>query len=77
MTAGDCVSLNLGTGSQLAILDRALDDDAVERRPYFDGAMLQAITHIPAGRALAARRRRHGGLGHRAAAGPLGRRDGL
>ena len=53
VTAGDCVSLNLGTGSQLAVLDRALDDDAVERRPYFDGGMLHAITHIPAGRALA------------------------
>ncbi len=54
VTAGDCVSLNLGTGSQLAILDRAVADDAVERRPYFDGGMLHAITHIPGGRALAA-----------------------
>jgi sugar (pentulose or hexulose) kinase len=53
VTAGDCVSLNLGTGSQLAVLDRPLDDDAVERRPYFDGGMLRTITHIPAGRALA------------------------
>ena len=53
MTAGDCVSLNLGTGSQLAVLDRAPSDDAVERRPYFDGGMLHAITHIPGGRALA------------------------
>ncbi len=53
VTAGDCVSLNLGTGSQLAVLDRASGDDAVERRPYFDGGMLHAITHIPGGRALA------------------------
>jgi xylulokinase len=53
VTAGDCVSLNLGTGSQLAVLGRAGTDDAVERRPYFDGGMLHAITHIPAGRALA------------------------
>ena len=28
-------------------------DAAVERRPYFDGGMLHAITHIPGGRALA------------------------
>jgi xylulokinase len=53
VTAGDCVSLNLGTGSQLAVLDRPSGDDAVERRPYFDGGMLHAITHIPGGRALA------------------------
>jgi xylulokinase len=53
VTAGDCLSLNLGTGSQLAVLDRSSGDDAVERRPYFDGGMLHAITHIPGGRALA------------------------
>jgi xylulokinase len=50
----DCVSLNLGTGSQLAVLDRPSADGAVECRPYFDGGMLHAITHIPGGRALAA-----------------------
>jgi xylulokinase len=54
ITAPDCLSLNLGTGSQLAVLDRPADDDAVERRPYFDGGMLRTITHIPGGRALAA-----------------------
>ncbi len=53
VTAPDCVSLNLGTGSQLAALDRPSADPAVERRPYFDGGMLHAITHIPGGRALA------------------------
>jgi xylulokinase len=53
VTAGDCISLNLGTGSQLAVLDRPSGNDAVERRPYFDGSMLHAITHIPGGRALA------------------------
>jgi xylulokinase len=53
VTAGDRISLNLGTGSQLAVLDRPSGDDAVERRPYFDGGMLHAITHIPGGRALA------------------------
>ena len=47
ITAADCLSLNLGTGSQLAVLDRPAADDAVERRPYFDGGMLHAITHIP------------------------------
>jgi xylulokinase len=51
--AGDCVSLNLGTGSQLAVLDRPPRNAAVERRPYFDGGMLSTITHIPGGRALA------------------------
>lgn len=53
VAAPDCVSLNLGTGSQLAVLDRPSADGAVERRPYFDGGMLHAITHIPGGRALA------------------------
>ena len=53
VTGPDCVSLNLGTGSQLAVLDRPSADPAVERRPYFDGGMLHAITHIPGGRALA------------------------
>jgi xylulokinase len=54
VTADDCISLNLGTGSQLAVLGRAPADSAVERRPYFDGGMLHTITHIPGGRALAA-----------------------
>ena len=53
VTDGDSLSLNLGTGSQLAVLDRPPGDPAVERRPYFDGGMLHAITHIPGGRALA------------------------
>jgi xylulokinase len=53
VTAPDCISLNLGTGSQVAVLDRPSADPAVERRPYFDGGMLHAITHIPGGRALA------------------------
>jgi xylulokinase len=53
VTAGNCLSLNLGTGSQLAVLDRVPRDGTVERRPYFDGGMLYTITHIPGGRALA------------------------
>ena len=44
-------NLNLGTGSQVGIVDGPLDD-AFELRPYFDARHLTAITHIPAGRAL-------------------------
>ena len=44
-------NLNLGTGSQVGIVDGPLDD-AFELRPYFDSRHLTAITHIPAGRAL-------------------------
>ena len=46
-------NLNLGTGSQLAAIDRPVDEPDVELRPYFDGSRLTAITHIPAGRGLA------------------------
>ena len=50
--AADALSINLGTGSQVSILDLEIDDDDVETRPYFDGSTLKAITHLPAGRAL-------------------------
>ena len=46
-------NLNLGTGSQVGVIDRRPADPDVETRPYFDGSRLYAITHIPAGRALA------------------------
>ncbi|MBD04472.1 MAG: hypothetical protein CME24_09025 [Gemmatimonadetes bacterium] len=44
-------NLNLGTGSQVSIIDGPVSQ-AFERRPYFEGRMLTAVTHIPAGRAL-------------------------
>jgi len=55
LTPGDCASLNLGTGSQVTVLDSptAGAPDEAETRPYFDGRTLRTMTHIPAGRALA------------------------
>jgi sugar (pentulose or hexulose) kinase len=44
------LAVNLGTGSQVARLDAGVP--GVERRPFFRGARLGAITHIPCGRAL-------------------------
>ena len=46
-------NLNLGTGSQLAVIDCPIQTADVEIRPYFGGRRLTAVTHIPAGRALA------------------------
>lgn len=44
-------NLNLGTGSQVGIIDGPRSS-AFELRPYFDARHLTAVTHIPAGRAL-------------------------
>lgn len=44
-------SINLGTGSQVSLVDGPLSAD-VEHRPFFDERHLAAVTHIPAGRAL-------------------------
>ncbi|MDA0335886.1 MAG: hypothetical protein O2782_12025, partial [bacterium] len=44
-------SVNLGTGSQVGLVDGPLHE-AVEHRPFFDGRHLSAVTHIPSGRAL-------------------------
>ncbi|MFH1569945.1 MAG: FGGY family carbohydrate kinase [Gemmatimonadota bacterium] len=52
LTPGDSASLNLGTGSQVTVLERPAPDEA-ETRPYFDSRLLRTMTHIPAGRALA------------------------
>ena len=49
---GSTASVNLGTGSQVAV-PVAPRDQAFEHRPFFDGLDLTAVTHIPAGRALA------------------------
>ena len=52
LSPGNAANINLGTGSQLAVIDRRLAQD-VEMRPYFDGSRLDAVTHVPAGRSLA------------------------
>jgi xylulokinase len=48
------LSINIGTGSQVAILADSAPPVAHQTRPYFGGRYLQTITHIPAGRALTA-----------------------
>jgi sugar (pentulose or hexulose) kinase len=48
------LSINIGTGSQVAMLSRQLTASACQTRPYFSGRFLRTITHIPAGRALSA-----------------------
>ena len=45
-------SVNLGTGSQVAVLG-APRDQGFEQRPHLDGLDLTAVTHIPGGRVLA------------------------
>jgi sedoheptulokinase len=50
---GESISINLGTGSQVAIIDPDQVPKTVELRPYFDSSTLAAITRIPGGRALA------------------------
>jgi sugar (pentulose or hexulose) kinase len=46
------LSLNISTGSQLSLLTHELQLGPYQTRPYFDGAYLNTITHLPAGRAL-------------------------
>lgn len=46
------LSLNISTGSQLGVMTPAFLPGPYETRPYFDAGYLQAITRIPAGRAL-------------------------
>lgn len=48
------LSVNIGTGSQLSMIDDAGAVPELQQRPYFDGGFLRTITHIPGGRALAA-----------------------
>jgi len=48
------LSVNIGTGSQLSLIDDTAADTELQLRPYFDGGFLRTITHIPGGRALAA-----------------------
>jgi sugar (pentulose or hexulose) kinase len=48
------LSLNIGTGSQVAFITDSLSKTDVQVRPYFGGRFIRTITHIPAGRALGA-----------------------
>src|SRR6185295_18972949 len=48
------LSVNIGTGSQVAILSDSAMAGPHQTRPYFGGRFLRTITHIPAGRALSA-----------------------
>jgi sugar (pentulose or hexulose) kinase len=48
------LSVNAGTGSQVAMTADVLSPVTHQTRPYFDGLYLQTITHIPSGRALRA-----------------------
>ena len=47
------LSINLGTGAQVSTLEDKWTPQEAETRPYFSGQMLNTITHIPGGRALA------------------------
>ncbi|MGL4367556.1 MAG: sedoheptulokinase [Brevinemataceae bacterium] len=44
--------LNLGTGSQVAFIDKLFPDQKLDQRPYLNNQTLSIITHIPSGRAL-------------------------
>lgn len=46
------IAVNIGTGSQVARAVRDRPGLSGERRPFFAGTALAALTHIPAGRAL-------------------------
>lgn len=46
------LSVNISTGSQVALIADTAACDRYQTRPYFDGRFLRTITHIPGGRAL-------------------------
>jgi xylulokinase len=48
------LSVNIGTGSQVALLADSAACEGWQTRPYFGGRFLRTITHIPGGRALSA-----------------------
>jgi sugar (pentulose or hexulose) kinase len=50
--ADDSLSLNLGTGSQVSLIDHRVEHGEVETRPFFGYSFLQTVSHIPAGRVL-------------------------
>jgi sedoheptulokinase len=50
---GETISVNIGTGSQVAVIDPEIVPREVELKPYFDSRDLVVVTRIPGGRALA------------------------
>jgi sugar (pentulose or hexulose) kinase len=46
------LSLNIATGSQIALMTCTLKLGEYRTRPYFDGSFINTFTNIPAGRAL-------------------------
>jgi sugar (pentulose or hexulose) kinase len=46
------LSVNISTGSQVALIADSKECDQYQTRPFFDGRFLRTITHIPGGRAL-------------------------
>jgi sugar (pentulose or hexulose) kinase len=46
------LSINIGTGSQVALTRRDATPGDYQLRPFFNGRYLRTITHIPAGRVL-------------------------
>jgi sugar (pentulose or hexulose) kinase len=53
LVSADTLSINLGTGAQVSVLNLTQAPDESEIRPYFAASQLHTITHIPGGRALA------------------------
>ena len=51
IAANRSLCVNLGTGSQVSVIDGASSDARTEVRPFFDHR-LTTVSHIPAGRAL-------------------------
>jgi sugar (pentulose or hexulose) kinase len=45
------ISVNLGTGSQVSVIAKQINPETDNRR-FFDGRVLNTITHIPSGRAI-------------------------
>ncbi len=52
LLGADELSLNISTGSQVSLLTPMLTLGNYQTRPFFDGRFLNAVTGIPAGRAL-------------------------
>lgn len=48
------LSINISTGSQVALVTRKFLPGDYQTRPYFDGRFLNTVTHLPAGRSLEA-----------------------
>jgi len=50
---GGSVSVNVGTGGQVSVLNRKVEySDKFETRPFFDGFYLNCISGLPAGRTI-------------------------